>query len=181
MFQKALYVFSCDMPVFFLWGIYSLAMHSQFSWIVGFSFVVSLFLSLDQWELMSSRLEHIHVKADEMTINGVDITNLFMTAVTYLFVFSVFIPEELKGAEADRIIILISLSIQFVFALLTDQVPYNLIYVLRGYAYRSIKIGGSEQVLLCKKRIRNIDSIKVVINPFRGFVIHVDPRKEGDL
>lgn len=121
---------------------------------------------------MSRRLERIPVRIDEMALRGVDGMGIISTAVVYLFLFSVIIPTGDSTIQTSNIIFCVSLVAQFVLSLLSDNAPYDLVYMLKGYSYRAVKIDGVEQILLCKKTVRNKESIKHVINPFRGFLVH---------
>lgn len=174
--QKALYIFSCDFPAFLAWGIYSLLASKQIPCIACVLCAVSLFISLFQLPFIKKRLELIPVKVDEMVLRGVDGMDVLSTVVMYLFMFSSLIPSKDSTIRTDTVTIYISLLIQFSLSLFTDNAPYDIVYMIRGYAYRTIKIQGVEQILLCKKTLRNKDSIRYVVNPFRGFLIHTKER-----
>lgn len=171
--HKALYIIGCNVPSFVIWWGYSLVYHKKFSWISAICIIVSAFISFKQFPLMDKHLERIPVCLDEMPIRGIDASNVLSTLITYLFLLFPFLPDSIKSVASDSTLFFVAFAIQFLFAMITDNAPVDLLFYFRGYTYRTIKINGTEHLILCKKSIRNKKSIKLVVNPFRGFLIHV--------
>lgn len=174
--QKAIYILSCDMPAFVIWCIYDISVYSAIPWMGIVGFVIALVASVVQVSRIKSSLERIPVKVDEMTMRGIDLLDIISTIIAYLFLFSFLIPTTQQTQSTDEIIMLVSLGVQLCLGLLTDNSPYDLISVIAGYTYRVIKIDGTEYTLLCRKKIRNRASIRFVVNPFQGFLIHIEHR-----
>ena len=172
--QKAIYILACDAPAFVVWCAYSLLIHKTVSWGGIVAAFIALVASSVQLVRIKNSLERIPVKIDEMTMRGANPLDILSTAITYLFLFSFLIPAAKQTKLTDEIIMIISLGIQFLLDLLTDNAPYDLVYFFAGYTYRVIKIDGTEYTLLCRKKLRNKTSIRYVVNPFQSFLIHIE-------
>jgi len=175
-FHKCLYIIACDMLAFFIWNVYDYVFYHSFFWFPIACLFLSIIISIYQMKMFKNKLEIIPVRIDEMNLRGVDAVSAVMTGISYLFIFSFLIPKDSPGIKTDTIIISSSILLQFIFSILTDNLPYDLLYLLRGFAYRQVKIDGIEQLLLCKKKIRNKASIKHVTIPFRGFLVNIEQK-----
>lgn len=171
--QIIAYVISTNVPTYLIWCIYELIVYKTITFIPEAALIISLVVSMNQVVSMRKKLEHIPIHVDEMDMRGSDIMNSIMTALSYLFIFSFFLPEGIKGLRTDTLVIIASLIIQIVLTLLSSHIPYDLICLIRGYTYRMVKIGGNEYTILCKKKIRSRASFKKAVNPFHGFLIDV--------
>lgn len=174
LFQKAIYILACDMPAFIIWCLYDILVYDVVPLMGVAGFVIALVASVVQISWIKGSLEHIPVKVDEMTMLGPDLLEIISTIITYLFLFSFLIPTTKHTHKTDEIIMFISLGIQLFLDLLTDKAPYDLPSFFAGYTYRKIKIDGTEFTLLCRKKLRNKASIRYVVNPFQGFLIHIE-------
>lgn len=174
--QKAIYILACDMPAFVILCLYDTFVYGAVPWMGIVGCTTALIASVIQLCRIRGSLERIPVEVDEMTMHGVDVLDIVSTIITYLFVFSFLIPTTQKTQLTDEIVMLISLGMQLFLDLLTDKAPYDLVSFITGYTYRVVKIDGTEYTLLCRKKIRNKASIRCVVNPFQGFLIHIEQR-----
>lgn len=175
-FHKCLYIIACDMLAFFIWNIYDYVFYHSLFWLPVLCLFLSIIISIYQIKMFGNKLEIIPVRIDEMNLRGVDASNAMMTGISYLFIFSFLISKDSQGIKTDSIIISSSILVQFIFSILTDNLPYDFLYLLRGFAYRQVKIDGIEQLLLCRKKIRNKTSIQQVTIPFRGLLVNIEHR-----